>query len=248
MLGPGDELRTYAHHASVVGEDGAHRAVVVKPVVLGIAACINAVDIGEHAMDADKAFRRNDTLLGADERIDTSRKTARADERTHTAPGTGIYPCDDRRGAEVAELAAKLHRSLDLAARRVEKDNSMETRLIDVLLHEFEKLRRSLVGDLTFRGDDRRAIAPASAGIADRDELKGHRIGVCRARNKAPAGAKQKDSADSMNSLCVQEISENVPASTLLHDLPLRLLDRGTSDLSRIAFRAHDAIGGWAQD
>ncbi len=68
------------HHPSVAREHRTHCAIVVEPIALRITTRIDAIDIGEHAMNADEAFWWNDALSCADQSVDAGGEAARADE------------------------------------------------------------------------------------------------------------------------------------------------------------------------
>ena len=152
-----DERRAHPHHSGIAREHRTHCAVVIEPIALNVATRVDAVDIGEHAMNADEAFRRNDALPCADQSVDAGREAARADEGVEAARALGIGAGDDDRRADSAKGPAKLHRGRNLAARRIEKNDGVEISLPDIFPHEFKKLgsgfdRRSRLRPRSQRG------------------------------------------------------------------------------------------------
>ena len=121
-------------------------------------------------MNADQTFGRDHALSGANERIDAGRQ-AFADVWSWIA--ARLEPSDDAGDAQAAQNMAEDHRSYDIAASGVEKDNTPQLRVRVAGLEEIDKGLRRLRLDHAIGHYDVGTVS-ATFAIFKRRDTKAH--------------------------------------------------------------------------
>ena len=175
-----DERRAHSHHSGIAREHRTHCAVVIEPIALNVATRVDAVDIGEHAMNADEAFRRNDPLPCADQSVDAGRKAARADEGVETARALGIGAGDDDRRADLRNARPSCIEAATLPPGESRKTTAWRFPCPTFSRTNSRNWARGLIADLAFGLDHGGAALAALRRITDRYERKRHIVGMRR--------------------------------------------------------------------
>jgi hypothetical protein len=163
-----------AHSPRVAPEHGDHRRVGETALHMRSEKAAPVAFDNRHSMQPDLAAGRRDSANGAHQRVDAGRQTF-ADVRSRIA--VRFEPPDDARDAQSPQNMAENHRSNDIAAAGVEKNDAPQLGVQATRLEKIDKGLWRLRLNNAVGYDDVGTMSAAFVGFERRD-AKTHRWAV----------------------------------------------------------------------